>query len=76
MDLAFKVRRATSKNTRFQLTTDGLDAYVIAVDEIPSDRCDFADSGGCRSAFRTDVDHRSEVMPISVPNSCRSVLRL
>ena len=27
-----------------------------------------ADSGGCRSAFRTDVDHDSEVMPISVPN--------
>ncbi len=28
----------------------------------------FADSEGCRSAFRTDVDHDSEVMPISVPN--------
>ncbi|MGA3018853.1 MAG: hypothetical protein ABSF62_17165 [Bryobacteraceae bacterium] len=27
-----------------------------------------ADSEGCRSAFRTDVDHDSEVMPISVPN--------
>ena len=27
-----------------------------------------ADSGVCRSAFRTDVDHDSEVMPISVPN--------
>ena len=27
-----------------------------------------ADSEGCRSAFRTDVDHCSEVMPISVPN--------
>jgi hypothetical protein len=27
-----------------------------------------ADSAGCQSAFRTDVDHRSEVMPISVPN--------
>jgi hypothetical protein len=27
-----------------------------------------ADSGRCRSAFRTDVDHDSEVMPISVPN--------
>jgi hypothetical protein len=26
-----------------------------------------ADSEGCRSAFRTDVDHDSEVMPISVP---------
>jgi IS1 family transposase len=42
MDLALKVRRATSKNTRFQLTTDGLEAYVTAVDEILSDRCDFA----------------------------------
>jgi hypothetical protein len=27
-----------------------------------------ADSEGCRSAFRTDVDHDSEVMSISVPN--------
>jgi hypothetical protein len=27
-----------------------------------------ADSEGCRSAFRTDADHDSEVMPISVPN--------
>jgi len=27
-----------------------------------------ADSEGCRSAFRADVDHDSEVMPISVPN--------
>ena len=27
-----------------------------------------ADSGGWRSAFRSDVDHDSEVMPISVPN--------
>jgi hypothetical protein len=26
-----------------------------------------ADSEGWRSAFRTDVDHNSEVMPISVP---------
>ncbi len=26
-----------------------------------------ADSGRCRSAFRTDVDHCSEVMPITVP---------
>jgi hypothetical protein len=26
-----------------------------------------ADSDGCRSAFRTDVDHHSEVMPISIP---------
>jgi hypothetical protein len=28
----------------------------------------WADSEGWRSAFRTDVDHDSEVMPISVPN--------
>jgi hypothetical protein len=27
-----------------------------------------ADSGGWRSAFRSDVDHDSEVMPISIPN--------
>ena len=29
---------------------------------------DLADSERCRSAFRTDVDHDSEVMPITVPN--------
>jgi hypothetical protein len=27
-----------------------------------------ADSEGWRSGFRSDVDHDSEVMPISVPN--------
>jgi putative serine protease PepD len=26
------------------------------------------DSEACRSAFRTDVDHDSEVMPIGIPN--------
>jgi hypothetical protein len=31
-------------------------------------QCCIADSEGWRSAFRTDVDHDSEVMPISVPN--------
>ena len=30
--------------------------------------CLAADSEGWRSAFRTDVDHDSEVMPISIPN--------
>jgi len=33
----------------------------------------YADSGRWRSAFRADVDHDSEVMPISVPNWSRSV---
>lgn len=36
-----KLRRATSDD-RFQLTTDGLKAYETAVDEIISDRVDFA----------------------------------
>ena len=31
-------------------------------------RVTYADSEPWRSAFRTDVDHDSEVMPISVPN--------
>ena len=35
-----------------------------------------ADSEGWRSAFRTDVDHDSEVMPISVPNYSRKTDRL
>jgi transposase-like protein/IS1 family transposase len=42
MDLMLKLRRATSPDQRFQLTTDGLRAYVAAVDEMIGDRCDFA----------------------------------
>ncbi|HYW47982.1 MAG TPA: IS1 family transposase [Bryobacteraceae bacterium] len=42
MELTRKVRRATSPNVRFQLTTDGLQAYIAAVDEMLLDRCDFA----------------------------------
>ncbi len=37
-----KLRRATSATKRFQLTTDGLQAYIPAVDLNLSDRCDFA----------------------------------
>lgn len=37
-----KLRTATSPLQRFQLTSDGLKAYETAVDEILSDRCDFA----------------------------------
>jgi integrase/recombinase XerD len=43
-----------------KLSPQSINTFVSAVQ--------FADSGGCRSAFRTDVDHDSEVMPISVPN--------
>lgn len=42
MELMRKVRRATSPKSRFQLTTDGLNAYIAAVDEMLLDRCDFA----------------------------------
>ncbi len=41
-ELMFKVRRATSRDSRFQLTTDGLKAYLPAVDEMLGDRVDFA----------------------------------
>jgi hypothetical protein len=41
-ELMRKLRRATSPTQRFQLTTDGLAAYLPAVDEMLSDRCDFA----------------------------------
>lgn len=37
-----KLRRATSATKRFQLTSDGLQAYIPAVDLNLSDRCDFA----------------------------------
>src|ERR1051326_3333985 len=41
MQLMRQVPRATSADTRFQLTTDGLEAYIAAVDEMLSDRCDY-----------------------------------
>ncbi|MGP0070859.1 MAG: IS1 family transposase [Bryobacteraceae bacterium] len=41
-ELMLKLRRATNPNVRFQLTSDGLRAYRTAVDEMLSDRCDFA----------------------------------
>jgi IS1 family transposase len=41
MDLMLKLRRATSEN-RFQLSTDGLNSYIAAVDEMLGDRVDFA----------------------------------
>lgn len=37
-----KLRRATSATKRFQLTTDGLQAYIPAIDLNLSDRCDYA----------------------------------
>jgi putative transposase len=39
-------------------------------------RVGVAYSEACRSAFRSDVDHHSEVMPIGIPNGSRSVLQL
>jgi transposase-like protein/IS1 family transposase len=41
-ELMLKLRRATSPDARFQLTTDGLKHYVPAVDEMLLERCDFA----------------------------------
>jgi IS1 family transposase len=41
MELMGKVRRATSPESRFQLTTDGFSAYLPAVDEMLMDRCDY-----------------------------------
>jgi hypothetical protein len=46
-----------------------LAAFLVVAEERSFTRAaKRADSEGCRSAFRTDVDHDSEVMPISVPN--------
>src|ERR1035437_4687828 len=42
MELMRKVRRASSPDVRFQLTTDGLESYIAAVDEMLLDRCDYA----------------------------------
>jgi IS1 family transposase len=40
-ELTRKLARATSRQQRFQLTSDGLSAYIAAVDENLWDRCDF-----------------------------------
>lgn len=37
-----RLRLATDAGTRFQLTTDGLQSYIPAVDEFLLDRCDYA----------------------------------
>jgi transposase-like protein/IS1 family transposase len=42
MELMRKVRIATSPDVRFQLSTDGLQSYIAAVDEFLMDRCDYA----------------------------------
>lgn len=42
LEFTRKLRRATSATKRFQLTTDGLQAYIQAVNLNLSDRCDFA----------------------------------
>lgn len=42
MDLMRKLRAATADDGRFQLTTDGLQSYLPAVDEMLADRVDFA----------------------------------
>ena len=42
IEFTHKLRRATRAKKRFQLTTDGLPAYVPAVDLNLSDHCDFA----------------------------------
>lgn len=40
-ELMYKLRKATSPARRFQLSTDGLQSYIPAVDEMVSDRCDY-----------------------------------
>jgi len=42
MELCRQIRRATNPAVRFQLTSDGLQAYIAAVDEFLLDRCDYA----------------------------------
>jgi len=42
MKLMSKIRNVTDPDTRFQLTTDGLQTYIPAVDEYLMDRCDYA----------------------------------
>lgn len=57
MELARKVRRVTNPDVRFQLTTDGLRAYIDAVDTMLLDRCDFAQLIKVYSAPQ-DNEHR------------------
>jgi IS1 family transposase len=40
MELIRQLREATFPNVRFQLTTDGPEAYIAVVDEMLLNRCD------------------------------------
>ncbi len=71
MELMRKVRRATSPDVRFQLTTDGFPAYPAAVDEMLGDRCDYAQLIKVYRAPREGEQRYSpakisEVVPIAV----------
>jgi hypothetical protein len=44
------------------------EAHYVSTDSNRADLARDGDSEACRSAFRTDVDHDSEVMPIGIPN--------
>jgi hypothetical protein len=59
------------KSGKRRLTENKFNSLCDRMERIEP-KCEFivhdGDSEACRSAFRTDVDHDSEVMPISVPN--------
>jgi len=62
------VEVATRKWKHLLYTEDSIYPVWSPTDKILISIQQGADSEGWRSAFRTDVDHDSEVMPISVPS--------
>jgi transposase-like protein/IS1 family transposase len=70
MELARKVRRATSPDVRFQLSTDALMSYNAAVDEMLSDRCDYG------QAVKTYADASDENERRYSPAKCTGATRV
>ena len=64
-DLVSTLQELTALEVGFVSVTEALDLTTPAGRAMAGL---LADSERCRSAFRTDVDHDSEVMPITVPN--------
>ncbi len=69
--LAEKVRRATSPKVRFQLTTDGLQSYIGAVDMALVDRCDYAQ---LVKTYAAPVDEEHRYSPADCTGAVKVVI--
>ena len=66
MNLTISLPDTEVRALEVKAKAQGMSAEQYALQVLERDLA--ADSEPCRSPFRTDVDHDSEVMPISIPN--------